>query len=547
MTMNLIQIQDKLKSLPNDPRVMQLLTGYANGQNPQVPPYLALGELNRRKGEMERAQMEKAGQPPGGTVKDQIEQQTGVMALQQGRQQQAMQNMVRQGMAGPAPAPQGIAQPQPQAQAMASGGLASLAPKGYRSGGMVAFSKAGDVNAAVEEDDDEGEGEAVAAGDATDIEAMFAKLAPLLAAQQKAKAPTVESLEARRNRMAEENPDRYGILNTPVGKDALERLEGVQSARRAELATQKEELAKSKPGILQLLGQAAMGTRGQKGGSALASILGGYSELASGADAKQLQQEQGLRMRELELQQAKAEAMNKVDDLRRARADGDVVSAQKIEMDLAKMAKDLGVSVNTLLGKQFSTLGSMVARDRAAKTAAKAKVDAARITGNKPEKPTDLGNMINIEFAALVANGADPADPNTRRVAAQNAARALSKSAGTTRAETDAIDKANAAFESKVLMDRNLRKLRTEDPIKYDLRLKEIRSEVEAQYKVRPDAAAPISGADAPAAKPATPSAKPAAGGKVMTMADVRATAKANNKTEAEVIAAAKAKGFKIQ
>jgi hypothetical protein len=32
-----------------------------------------------------------------------------------------------------------------------------------------------------------------------------------------------------------------------------------------------------------------------------------------------------------------------------------------------------------------------------------------------------------------------------------------------------------------------------------------------------------------------------------MTMADVRATAKANNKTEAEVIAAAKAKGFKIQ
>ena len=103
--MNLIQIQDKLKSLPNDPRVMQMLTAYANGQNPQVPPYLALGELNRRKGDMERAQMEKAGQPPQGTVKDQIAQQTGVMALQQGRQQQAMQNMVQQGMQGAAPAP----------------------------------------------------------------------------------------------------------------------------------------------------------------------------------------------------------------------------------------------------------------------------------------------------------------------------------------------------------------------------------------------------------------------------------------------------------
>lgn len=549
--MNLIQIQDRLKSLPNDPRVMQMLTAYANGQNPQVPPYLALGELNRRKVLIEEQQAASAGQPPGGTVKDQIEQQAGVMALKQGQQQQAMQRMAQQGAMAGGPVPQGT--PQPQVQA-AAGGLASLAPKGYRSGGIIAFSK-GDL---VEGDDeDEGGGgdekEAAVAGDATDIEAMFARLAPLLAAQQKAKVPTVESLDARRKRMAAEDPERYGILNTPVGKGALERLEEVQGNRRAELAKQREELAQSKPGILQLLGQAAMGSRGQQGSSALASILGGYSDLSSGAQAKQLQQEQGLRMKELELQQAKAEAMNKVEDLQRARADGDVASAQKIEMDLARMAKDLGVSINTLLGRQFSTLGSMLARDRAAKTAAKAKVDAARFNQNKPEKPTDLGNMINIEFAALVANGADPKDPNTRRMAAQNAARALSKTAGTTRAETDAIDKANTAFENKVLMDRNLRKLRKEDPVKYDLRIKEIRSEVEAQYKVRPDAAVPISGDAAPAApkpaapKPAAPSATPAAGGKVMTMADVRATAKANNKTEAEVIAAAKAKGFQIQ
>jgi hypothetical protein len=537
--MNLIQIQDRLKSLPNDPRVMQMLTSYANGQNPQVPPYLALGELNRRKVLIEEQQAASAGQPPGGTVKDQIQQQAGVMALKQGQQQQAMQRMAQQGAMAGGPVPQGT--PQPQVQA-AAGGLASLAPKGYRSGGIIAFSK-GDL---VEGDDeDEGGGgdekEAAVAGDATDIEAMFARLAPLLAAQQKAKVPTVESLDARRKRMAAEDPERYGILNTPVGKGALERLEEVQGSRRAELAKQREELAQSKPGILQLLGQAAMGSRGQQGSSALASILGGYSDLSSGAQAKQLQQEQGLRMKELELQQAKAEAMNKVEDLQRARADGDVASAQKIEMDLARMAKDLGVSVNTLLGKQFSTLGSMVARDRAAKTAAKAKIDAAKLNKDKPEKPTDLGNMINIEFAALVANGADPADPNTRRMAAQNAARALSKSAGTTRAETDAIDRANTAFDSKVLMDRNLRKLRTTNPAAYEARLEEIRKEVETQYKIRPDAPAPTASA------PAAPSAKPAAGGKVMTMADVRATAKANDKTEAEVIAAAKAKGFKIQ
>jgi hypothetical protein len=543
--MNLIQIQDKLKSLPNDPRVMQLLTSYANGQNPQVPPYLALGELNRRKGDMERAQMEKAGQPPSGTVKDQIEQQAGVMALQQGRQQQAMQNMMQQGMQGAAPAPQGV--PQPQAQAMASGGLASLAPKSYRSGGVIAF-KGGNLVDPEAEDEDEDEDEKESTGEyATDAKTMFAQLMQEAAERRKMKAPTAESPLATRKRMLAENPEEFGILGTPIGQDAMKRLDEVQGARRAELATQREELAKSKPGILQLLGQAAMGTRGQKGGSALASILGGYSELASGADAKQLQQEQGLRMRELELQQARADALNKIDDLKRAQAEGDVNAVQKAEMELAKITKDHNISLNALLGRQISAAGLLAGRESAAKIAADAKIKAARNRGPGSDKKTDFISMVEIEFNALVANGADPADPNTRKVAASNAAQALSKSAGSYRAEVDAIDKANTAFGNAVLMDRTLRKLRTTDPAAYEAKIEQIRKNIETQYKVRPDAPPPVVGADAPAAKLATPSAKPAADGKVMTMADVRATAKANNKTEAEVIAAAKAKGYKIQ
>lgn len=361
--MNLIQIQDRLKSLPNDPRVMQMLTAYANGQNPQVPPYLALGELNRRKVLMERAQMEKAGQPPQGTVKDQVEQQAGVMALQQGRQQQAMQRMAQQGgIAGPAP--QNIPQPEAQAEApeMAGGGLASLRP-GYRSGGIIAFQEAGSVDEAVEEEEEK------AAELPSDPKALMARLMQEVVARRSAKAPTAETPLEARTRMIKENPDQYGILNTPIGKDALQRLEEVQSGRRAELAKQREELAQSKPGILQLLGQAAMGTRGQKGGSALASILGGYSELASGAEAKQLQQEQALRMKELDLQQAKAEAMNKIDDLRRARAEGDIAGEQKAKMDLARIAKDHNVSINTLLGKQLATAGTLVESQRKAEDA----------------------------------------------------------------------------------------------------------------------------------------------------------------------------------
>ena len=197
-----------------------------------------------------------------------------------------------------------------------------------------------------------------------------------------------------------------------------------------------------------------------------------------------------------------------------ARAEGDVKGEQQHAENLAKLENALRVSQNSLLKGAFTGAYGAAGKAYAADIAAKAKIKAASMRGAQEKKPTDLGSMIQIEFDALVANGADASDPNTKRIAAQNAARALSKSAGTTRADTDAIDRANTAFENKVLMDRNLRKLRTTDPVAYDLRLKEIRSEVEAQYKVRPDAAAPI-GNDAAPAKPAAakPTAtKPAAG-----------------------------------
>jgi hypothetical protein len=346
--MNLIQIQDKLKSLPNDPRVMQLLTSYANGQNPQVPPYLALGELNRRKGDMERAQMEKAGQPPSGTVKDQIEQQAGVMALQQGRQQQAMQNMMQQGMQGAAPAPQGVPQPQPQAQAMASGGLASLAPKGYRSGGVVAFNEGRLVDPEKTSENEERDKSPI------DEKEEYRRLVRKIEGRANEKPSEPEDFFKRQQRLISENPDMLGALNKPIGQDAMARLEELQKSRISELATQREELAASKPGILQLLGQAAMNSRGQRGGSALASILGGYSELASGEEAKQLQQSQALRMKELDLQQARADALSKVEDAQRAFAAGNMTKYEAYIKDIKDAAEKRGISVDTLLGKQLS-------------------------------------------------------------------------------------------------------------------------------------------------------------------------------------------------
>jgi hypothetical protein len=136
--MNLIQIQDRLKDLPT-----QAIMGYANGQNPQVPPYLALGELNRRK------QMEKQpAQSPQGTVKDNIEQQVGLLSLQKLRQGQMAQQSAMQGAQAPT-IPEGSPEPteQPQEEmAMAAGGITRL-PAGnmdFASGGIIAFAE-GDV------------------------------------------------------------------------------------------------------------------------------------------------------------------------------------------------------------------------------------------------------------------------------------------------------------------------------------------------------------------------------------------------------------------
>jgi hypothetical protein len=141
--MNLGQINERLKDLP-----MQVIQQYANGMNPEVPPYLALGELQRR--EMSQKQMANRGgvQGPQPSVKEQVEQKAGLMALQQMQQQQMAQQQAQP--QGPMPAPAGVPQPQAQPQPevmMARGGLASIPVRSdmfeYAGGGIVAFAEGG--------------------------------------------------------------------------------------------------------------------------------------------------------------------------------------------------------------------------------------------------------------------------------------------------------------------------------------------------------------------------------------------------------------------
>lgn len=125
--MNLIQVQDRLKDMPT-----QAIMSYANGSNPDVPPYLALGELNRRK-QMEQKQV----QAPQGTVKDQIEQSVKLAQAQKAAQAQGQQKMTEAMGTQQTPVPGGTPQPQEQPEA----GIAQLptGPMNFRDGGIVSF------------------------------------------------------------------------------------------------------------------------------------------------------------------------------------------------------------------------------------------------------------------------------------------------------------------------------------------------------------------------------------------------------------------------
>ena len=149
--MNLIQVQEHLKDMP-----MRAIMEYANGKNPQVPPYLALGELNRRK-QME--QSARTGTPPQGTVKDKLEkeitgQATDLMQAGAARQAQSNEQLQQSLMGQPQPVPEGTPQPpqqeeeMPEMPQMAAGGLTTLPTndmfKFAGGGGVVAFAN-GDV------------------------------------------------------------------------------------------------------------------------------------------------------------------------------------------------------------------------------------------------------------------------------------------------------------------------------------------------------------------------------------------------------------------
>jgi hypothetical protein len=141
MALNLVKLQEDLKLMPYD-----RIVAYANGANPSlVPPYMATIESQRRAKLAQQAQAEQAKQAVGApTIKDQLVQSTGLMALQSQQQPQQAQQAAPQQTA-----PQGMPQAAPQMPTVmaAGGGLMELplredmfSRQDYAGGGIVAFS-----------------------------------------------------------------------------------------------------------------------------------------------------------------------------------------------------------------------------------------------------------------------------------------------------------------------------------------------------------------------------------------------------------------------
>jgi hypothetical protein len=146
---NLIEIQSNLQNPASV--TMQDLIKYANGSNPEVPSFLALIEMNRRK-QIEQTSQAFNQQQPQGTIKDQtvsaLMGRANPTAAPQGINPAASQQMVNPAMAPTQMDPTQMAQQvnpaaAPPVQA-AEGGLMSIPVKHFKTqsfagGGIVAF------------------------------------------------------------------------------------------------------------------------------------------------------------------------------------------------------------------------------------------------------------------------------------------------------------------------------------------------------------------------------------------------------------------------
>jgi len=343
--MNLIQIQNRLKQLPQDPRTMELLASYANGSSTEVPPYLALSEIQRRNTEEEKA---KVAQVPEGTVNEQaqakaLKQSADLMTAQQAQQQQGaqqLQSALSQGQGQVAPGtPQPQGQEIPPTMQAAEGGIMRLPVKddmfNFADGGIVAFAK----------------------GDVVDYKA---KAAEYFNKQPDIPKTYMETMEEAKLK----NPE----LAKPAGQATERQIQELQAQDTANKGKFDErEQAAKRQAFWDSLIAAGEATRGDSG---IGALMGGFGRASSAAkaaaDERRARQEAAQREQQLNILKLNAE----IENLRRAEQRGDVAEQQKSIAKIAEIQNTVEAAKSNLgvnLGQLATQEGTLAESIRAHK------------------------------------------------------------------------------------------------------------------------------------------------------------------------------------
>jgi hypothetical protein len=356
--MNLIQIQDHLKDLPT-----QTIMSYANGQNPEVPPYMALGEMNRRKNMEQRA-----AQAPDSSVKEKLESELNQQVALPGIGQGMNMRINPAGMPQPMPAAQpqmapqmpkmqnpALAKPTPPQQmaqsgsipagapGMAGGGLAGLPVDSrmfdYAPGGIVAFANPENDQVVPAADS-----EAVASGGAASgDQGLPVSLANQILRDQllgRSNLPQPVDRDKVRAELLAKRPELAGILNKlpgeALGKLATE-LESQNKSQRDRF--QQGEGRQGLAALSNALIAAGEATRGQKG-MGLGAAFGGFGKAYNAATAAS--EERAAKQQALERAQTieTMKLQSDIEQMQRAYAEGDIDKAMKLKEQInARQAK----------------------------------------------------------------------------------------------------------------------------------------------------------------------------------------------------------------
>lgn len=334
--MNLIQIQEHLKEIP-----MDALIQYANQSNPEIPPWLALSEIQRRNKVQEQVQ------PPEASVKEQIERKAveqGInqLAADQARQQQAGQQLAQQMTEPSGQVPEGV----PEPVQMASGGIASV-PVGdifkFDGGGIVTFAGGGTDSIKNPFEEDRPKEEKREEKPRTRSVRPRQEVAPqkpsfLQESEQRLRSMTVPTIPSPQEALAEAAKTRPE-LQQPAGAAYEANLRKVAEQDEAnQRAFEERERAASGRSLSQALIEAGEATRG---GGGIGSLLGGFgrSRISAGQAADERRARQEALRREQSLNMAKLNS--EIENLRRAEARGDTEAERKHRENIAKLELDL--------------------------------------------------------------------------------------------------------------------------------------------------------------------------------------------------------------